>query len=56
MKFKIDIEAQNGKVKREYVVGAFNGKEFSRELSRIEREWVMETGILGLTSTTYKIQ
>ena len=55
MKFKIDIESQNGKVRREYLVEASNGKEFSRELARIEREWVLETGILNFVSTTYKI-
>ncbi len=31
MKFRIEIEAQNGKVKREYFVEASNGEEFSRE-------------------------
>ena len=56
MKFKIEIEAHKGKIKRDYVVEASNGEEFSRELARIETEWVMETGILNFTSTTYKIE
>ena len=56
MKFKIEVEAQNSKVKREYVVEASNGEEFSRELARVEREWVMETGILNFISTMYKIE
>ena len=56
MKFKIEVEAHKGKVKREYVVEASNGEEFSRELERIEREWVLETGILNFVSTTYKIE
>ena len=49
MKFKIEVEAQNGKIKREYVVEASNGEEFSRELARIEREnglWKLEYLIL----------
>ena len=37
MKFKIEVEAQRGNVKREYVVEASNGEEFSRELERVER-------------------
>ncbi len=41
MKFKIEVEAQRGNVKKEYVVEASNGEEFSKELARIEREWVM---------------
>ena len=56
MKFKIEVEAQNGKVKRECIVEASNGEEFSRELERVEREWVLETGILNFVSTTYKIE
>ena len=56
MKFKIEVEAQNSKVKREYVVKASNGEEFSKELERVEREWVLETGILNFVSTTYKIE
>ena len=56
MKFKIEVEAQRGNVKREYVVEASNGDGFSRELERVEREWVLETGILNFVSTTYKIE
>ena len=56
MKFKVEVEAHNGKVKREYIIEASNGKEFSKELARIEREWVMETGILNFVSTTFKIE
>lgn len=56
MKFKIGIEAHKGKVKREYIVEASNGEEFSRELARIETERVMETGILNFTSTMYKTE
>ncbi len=41
MKFKIEVEAQRGNVKKEYFVEASNGEEFSKELARIEREWVM---------------
>ena len=37
MKFKVEVEAHNGKVKREYIVEASNGKEFSKELARVER-------------------
>ena len=55
-RFKIEVESQDGKVKKEYVVEASNGEEFSKELARVEREWVMETGILNFTSTTYKIE
>ena len=54
--FKIDVESQDGKVRKEYVVEASNGEEFSRELERVEREWVLETGILNFVSTTYKIE
>ena len=56
MKFKIEVEAHKGKIKREYVVEASNGEELSRELARVEREWVIETGILNFTSTTFKIE
>ena len=56
MKFKIEIEAHKGKIKKGYVIEASNGEEFSRELARVEREWVMETGILNFISTTYKIE
>ena len=56
MKFKIEIEAHRGKIKREYIIEASNGEEFSRELARIEREWVIETGILNFTSTMYEIE
>ena len=56
MRFKIEIEAQNGKVKREYVVEASNGEELSKELARVEREWFIETGILNFTSTLFKIE
>ena len=55
-RFKIEVESQDGKVKKEYVVEASNGEEFSKELARVEREWVMETGILNFTSTTFKIE
>ena len=51
MKFKIEVEAHNGKVKREYIIEASNGKELSREIRRIEREWILETGILNFTIT-----
>ena len=54
--FKIEVESQDGKVKKEYVVEASNGEEFSKELARVEREWVLETGILNFTSTTFKIE
>ena len=37
MKFKIEVEAQNGNVKREYIVEASSGEEFSKELERVER-------------------
>ena len=56
MKFKVEVEAHNGKIKREYVIEASNGKELSQEIARIEREWVMETGILNFTSTMFKIE
>ena len=55
-RFKIEVESQDGKVKKEYVVEASNGEEFSKELARVEREWVIETGILNSISTTYKIE
>ncbi len=42
-RFKIEVESQDGKVKKEYVIEASNRKELSQELARIEREWVMET-------------
>ena len=51
MKFKVEVEAHNGKIKREYIIEASNGKELSQEIRRIEREWVMETGILNFTIT-----
>ena len=51
MKFKVEVEAHNGKVKREYVIEASNGKELSQEIAKIEREWVMETGILDFVIT-----
>ena len=54
--FKIDVESQDGKVRKEYVVEASNREEFSRELARVEREWIIETGILNFTSTTFKIE
>ena len=56
MKFKIEVEPQKRNVKRKYVVEASNGKELSKELARVEREWVMETGILNFTSTMFKIE
>ena len=51
MKFKVEVESQNGKVKREYVIEASNGKELSQEIRRIEREWILETGILDFVIT-----
>ena len=51
IKFKVEAKAQNGKIKREYTIEASNGKELSEEIRRIEREWVLETGILYLTIT-----
>ena len=51
MKFKVEVETQNGKIKREYIIEASNGKELSKEIRRIEREWVKETGILDSTIT-----
>ena len=56
MKFKIDVKAQRGNIKGEYVVEDSNGEEFSNELARVEREWVLETGIINFVSTTYKIE
>ena len=35
---------------------ASNGEEWALEIRRIEREWVMETGILDFTSTLFKIE
>ena len=35
-RFKIEVESQDGKVKKEYVVEASNGEEFSKELARVE--------------------
>ena len=55
-RFKIEVESQDGKVKKEYVVEASIGEEFSKELARVERQWVVETGILNFASTTYKIE
>ena len=55
-RFKIEVESQDGNVKKEYVVEASNGEEFSKEVARVEREWVMETGILNFTSTMFKIE
>lgn len=55
-RFKIEVESKDGKVKKKNVVEASNGEEFSKELARVEREWVIETGILNFTSITYKIQ
>ena len=55
-RFKIEVESQDSKVKRDYVVEASNGEEYSRELTRVEREWVLETGILNFVSTAYKIE
>jgi hypothetical protein len=55
-KFKIEIEAHREKIKREYVIEASNKEEYSRELARIEREWIIETGILNFTSTVFKIE
>ena len=56
MKFKVEVEAQKGKIKREYIIEASNGKELSQEIARIERECVMETGILNFTNTIFKIE
>ena len=50
MKFKIEIEAHKEKIKKEYIIAASDAEEFSRELVRIEREWVIETGILNFTT------
>ena len=55
-RFKIEVESQDGKIKKGYVVKASNGEELSQELARIEREWVMETEILNFTSTLFKIE
>jgi len=33
MKFRVEMEAQNGKVKREYVIEASNGEELSNHLA-----------------------
>ena len=55
-RFKIEVESQDCKVKREYVAEASNGEELSKELARVETEWVMETGILNFTSTMFKIK
>ena len=51
MKLKVEVEAQNSKIKREYIIEASNGKELSEEIRRIERELVKETGILDFTIT-----
>lgn len=56
IKFKIEIEAHKEKNKKEYIIEASDAEEFSRELARIEREWVTETGILNFTSTVVKIK
>ena len=37
MKYKVEMEAHNSKVKREYVTEASNGKELSQEIARIEK-------------------
>lgn len=31
MKFKVEVESQNGKVKRQYVIGAVDEEELSRD-------------------------
>jgi hypothetical protein len=41
MKFKIEIEAHKEKIKKEYIKEASNKEEYSRELARIEREWML---------------
>jgi len=51
MKFKVEVESRDGKVKREYIIEASNGEEWSKEIRRIEREWVLETGLLHFTIT-----
>lgn len=54
MKFKIEIEALKGRIKKSYVIEASDTKEFLMELSRIEREWIVETGILSFTTTVVR--
>ena len=56
MKIRIEIEAHKGNIKREYIAETSDGEELSRELARVEREWVLETGILNFVSTTYKME
>ena len=56
MKFRIKIEAHKEKIKKEYIIEASNAEEFSMELARVEREWVIQTGILNFTSTAVKIE
>jgi hypothetical protein len=41
MEFKIEIEVHRGKIKKEYVREASNAEEFSRELARTQREWLL---------------
>ena len=50
-RFEIEVESQYGKVKKEYIAEASNGEELSKELARVETEWVLETGILDFTIT-----
>jgi hypothetical protein len=56
MKFKIEIEAFKEKIKKDYVIEALDTKELLTELSRIEREWINETGILNFTTTVVRTE
>ena len=56
MKFKIEIEAVKERIKKHYVIEASDTKEFLMELSRIEREWITETGILNFTTTVVRTE
>jgi hypothetical protein len=56
MKFKIEIEALKEKIKKDYVIEALDTKELLTELSRIEREWINETGILNFTTTVVRTE
>lgn len=52
MRYKIQISAPKEKTKREYTIEASNNEEFKRELSRISKKWIDETGILNFTLTS----
>ena len=56
MKFKIEIEALKERIKRDHVIEASDTKEFLMELSKIEREWIIETGILNFTTTVVRTE